>query len=144
NYCKENDVYYLKEPIGFVPFALKVLYKIRDRIEKERDVFEFGSDKYKDMNKKVVTVKGVILAVTGQFDYADSIILNPICADSYRMMGKREIQKKISGGKFLSLMIPMVVGYGLDIHYRTDMGQCDMVARTEERTDSHMNLLMGR
>ena len=91
NYCKENDVYYLKEPIGFVPFALKVLYKIRDRIEKERDVFEFGSDKYKDMNKKVVTVKGVILAVTGQFDYADSIILNPICADSYRMMGKREI-----------------------------------------------------
>ncbi|KKL56459.1 hypothetical protein LCGC14_2245190, partial [marine sediment metagenome] len=91
NYCKENDVYYSKEPIGFVPFALKLLYRIRDRIEKERDKFEFGSGKYNDMNKKVVTVKGIILAVTGQFDYEDSIILNPICANSYRLMGKREI-----------------------------------------------------
>ncbi|KKN34310.1 hypothetical protein LCGC14_0795070 [marine sediment metagenome] len=91
NYCKENDVYYVKEPIGFIPFAFKFFYMIRDRIEKERDKFEFGSDKYNDMNKKRQTVKDIINAVTGQADYDNSIILNPICADSCRLTGQKEI-----------------------------------------------------
>lgn len=91
NYCIENDIYYIKEPIGFVPFALKLFFRIRDRIEKERDKFEFGSDKYNDMDEKTVAVKGTILAVTGQADYEDSIIISPMCADSYRLIGQREI-----------------------------------------------------
>ena len=91
NYCVENDVYYVKEPIGFVPFVFKLFFRIRDRIEKERDKFEFGSKRYKDMNKKTVAVKGTILAVTGQADYPESIVLSPICADSCRLTGQKEI-----------------------------------------------------
>ena len=114
NYCKENDVYYVKEPIGFVPFAFKFLYLIRDRIEKERDKFEFGSDKFNDMNKKRQTVKDLINAVTGQADYADSIILSPICANSCRLTGQKEIVISVNYTKKfgIELKLKLKVIYG--------------------------------
>lgn len=90
-HCKANDVYYLKEPVGFVPFALKLLYKIRDTIEKERDQYDFGTKDYKEINEKRQTIKDSINAVSGQFDFAQSIVLEPECANSTRMTGQQEI-----------------------------------------------------
>jgi len=90
-HCLTNDKYYQKEPIGFVPFALKILYKIRDQIEEERDRFEYGTKEWKEMNDKRQTVKDVINAVSGQFDYVNSIIAKEGIADSIRGTGRTEI-----------------------------------------------------
>lgn len=92
NYCEENDVYYIKKPIGFVPFALKLLYKIRDRIENERDKLEYGSKEYNEINEQRQTIKDTINAVSGLFDYSKSIMVNPELANSIRMTGKKEIK----------------------------------------------------
>ena len=92
NYCKENNVYYKKEPIGFIPFIFTFLFKLREEFEKERDKYEFGTIEYKEKNKPRQTVKDFVNAVTGQFDYDNSIILEPECANSYRLTGQKEIK----------------------------------------------------
>lgn len=90
-HCIANDVYYKKKPIGFIPFCFDFLFKLRKEIEEERDKHPYGSDKYIEINKKRQTIKDHVNAVTGQFDYYKSIIVKPICANSYRLTGQKEL-----------------------------------------------------
>lgn len=90
-HCIANDVYYQKEPIGFIPFCFSFLFEIRKRIEIERDKYPYGSKKYIEIGAKRQVVKDSINAVTGQFDYYKSIIVKPICANSYRLTGQMEL-----------------------------------------------------
>jgi len=113
-HCIANNKYYKKEPIGFVPFSLKTLYKIRDQIERERDSYPYGSKEYNDMNKKRQTVKDSINAVSGQFDFATSIISKEGIADSVRGTGRIEIiiSKNIAEKFGMITIVKIKVIYG--------------------------------
>lgn len=112
-HCIANDVYYQKEPIGFIPFCFSFLFEVRKRVEIERDKHPYGSKKYIEIGAKRQAVKDSINAVTGQFDYYKSIIVKPVCANSYRLTGQMELLAT----KEYTLLFGEKINLGVDVIY---------------------------
>lgn len=116
-HCKENNVYYDKSRIGFVPFLFDFIISIRTRVEKQRNKHKYGTKKYKELNQKRQAVKDTVNAVTGQYDYAQSIIVSPECADSIRLTGQKEIKLGAIWALIFSKMLSKVHPIDIDILY---------------------------
>jgi len=120
-YSKENDTYYDNEVIGFIPYIIDDLFRLRNKFEEERSKFDYGTKEYKERNRKRQCAKDYVNAVSGIFEYINSAFFKPKNADTIRSNGRKMFNEAIIGAQIT------VVVDEIERSYKVKYGDTDSI-----------------
>ena len=82
-------------PEGLIPKIVRVLFKVRDNIEKEMKKYSPETDEYKNLKKQVAAVKQIINGVYGYLAYQRARLRNEKIAATITARAREAIKKVI-------------------------------------------------